>query len=148
MYLMHLIWVMPVTQHYNVIAPRHPRTATPLGAEPESEPSVYPHTAEPLATGLGDGHAPCARSLASPRREADAEWWMRDPWLPGREPDNDEWDELFAEAREAWRGAVHLERESWRGNDEGWRGDEHLADWPEHAAGPEYWMFKGMTDRS
>jgi len=73
---------------------------------------------------------------------------MRDPWLPEREPDNNEWDELFAERREAWRGAVHLEREAWRGNDEAWRGDEHLADWPEHAAGPEYWMFKGMTDRS
>jgi hypothetical protein len=73
---------------------------------------------------------------------------MRDPWLPEREPDNDEWDERFAETREAWRGSVHLERESWRGNAEAWRGDEHLADWPEHAAGPEYWMFKGMTDRS
>ena len=48
---------------------------------------------------------------------------MQDPWLPEREPDNDEFDELFAEAREAWRGGVHLERESWRGSDEAWRGD-------------------------
>ena len=53
---------------------------------------------------------------------------MQDPWLPEPEPDNDEWDELFAEAREAWRGGVHLERESRRGSDEAWRGDEHLAD--------------------
>ncbi len=26
--------------------------------------------------------------------------------------------------------------------DEAWRGDVHLADWPEELAGPEYWMFK------
>ncbi|OLB53139.1 MAG: hypothetical protein AUG74_01470 [Bacteroidetes bacterium 13_1_20CM_4_60_6] len=73
---------------------------------------------------------------------------MRDPWLPEHQPDDDELDDLLAQAREAWRGTVHLEREVWRGNDEAWRGGEHLADWPEHAAGPEYWMFKEMTDRS
>ena len=54
---------------------------------------------------------------------------MRDPWLPEHEPNDDELDDLFAPAREAWRGAVHLERESWHGNDEAWRGDEHLAGW-------------------
>ncbi len=26
--------------------------------------------------------------------------------------------------------------------DEAWRGDVHLADWPEELAGPEYRMFK------
>jgi len=25
-------------------------------------------------------------------------------------------------------------------------GSVHLADWPEESAGPEYWMFKGLTD--
>ncbi|OLC03683.1 MAG: hypothetical protein AUH78_22095 [Gemmatimonadetes bacterium 13_1_40CM_4_69_8] len=73
---------------------------------------------------------------------------MRDPWLPEHEPGDDELEERLAQGREAWRGAVHVERESWRGSDEPWRGEEHLADWPEHAAGPEYWMFKEMTDPS
>ncbi|OLD96880.1 MAG: hypothetical protein AUG79_01655 [Gemmatimonadetes bacterium 13_1_20CM_4_69_16] len=73
---------------------------------------------------------------------------MRDPWLPEHEPGDDELEELFARDREAWRGAIHLGGASWRGDGaaESWRGGEHLADWPEHAAGPEYWMFKGMTD--
>jgi len=73
---------------------------------------------------------------------------MRDPWLPEREPGGDELEELLARAREAWRGDVHLAHESWRGDssDESWRGEEHLAEWPEHAAGPEYWMFKEVAE--
>jgi len=87
---------------------------------------------------------------------------MRDPWLPegeqgGDADEPDELEELFAPNREAWRGDVHPERESWCGEptdeswrdeptDEPWRGEEHLADWPEHAAGPEYWMFKAVAD--
>ena len=63
---------------------------------------------------------------------------MRDPWSPGPEPGGDKLDELFARDREAWRGDVHLAHESWRG-------EEHLAEWPEHAAGPEYWMFKAVA---
>jgi hypothetical protein len=69
---------------------------------------------------------------------------MRDPWLPEDEPGGDDLEDLFALDREAWRGTVHLAREPWRGDGEAWRGDEHLEDWPEHAAGPEYWMFKAM----
>ena len=30
--------------------------------------------------------------------------------------------------------------------DEEWRGDEHLEDWPEELAGPEYWMYKAMAE--
>ncbi|HEU5261352.1 MAG TPA: hypothetical protein VFU41_08005 [Gemmatimonadales bacterium] len=72
---------------------------------------------------------------------------MRDPWLPGREPGGDDFEELFAPGREAWRGDVHPADESWRrdASDESWRGEEHLAEWPEHAAGPEYWMFKAVA---
>src|SRR5439155_760867 len=51
---------------------------------------------------------------------------MRDPWLPEHQPDDDELDDLLAQAREAWRGTVHLEREVWRGNDGAFR----LADVP------------------
>src|SRR5947207_11669454 len=43
---------MPVTQHYNVIAPRHPRTASLLDARPPTKPSAYHHIPEPLAGGL------------------------------------------------------------------------------------------------
>ena len=57
---------------------------------------------------------------------------MRDPWLPEREPGGDEFEELFAPGREAWRGNVHPADESWRrdSSDESWRGEEHLAEWP------------------
>ena len=69
---------------------------------------------------------------------------MRDPWLPEHESGSDELDELFASRREAWRGETHLADES--PADEPWRGAEHLADWPEEAAGPEYWMFKAVAE--
>jgi hypothetical protein len=64
---------------------------------------------------------------------------MRDPLLPDHESGSDDLDELFASGREDWRGDVHRE-------DAAWRGDEHLADWPEEAAGPEYWMFKAVAE--
>jgi hypothetical protein len=54
--------------------------------------------------------------------------------MPG-EPGDDELERLFAEDREAWRGELHRAQDSWRGT-------EHLADWPEAQAGPEYWMYK------
>ena len=28
----------------------------------------------------------------------------------------------------------------------GWRGCAHLPDWPEHLAGPEYWLYKNLDD--
>ena len=59
---------------------------------------------------------------------------MTHPWHPG-EPGDDELERLFSAAAEAWRGDVHHE-------DDAWRGEEHLPDWPEEAAGPEYWMYK------
>jgi hypothetical protein len=75
---------------------------------------------------------------------------MCDPKLPEHEPgaDGDELEELFTQDREAWRGDLHLEDQSWRRDsaDESWRGEAHLADWPEHAAGPEYWMFKAKAE--
>src|SRR3989442_12773059 len=68
---------------------------------------------------------------------------MIHPWLPG-EPGDDELESLFARDREAWRGDLHGADESWRSDagDDLWRGREHLADWPESSAGPEYWMYK------
>ncbi len=62
-------------------------------------------------------------------------------WSPEHEPGDDELEEIFAQDGEAWRGDLHLEGESWRG-------EEHLADWPEEAAGPEYWMYKGLSEDS
>lgn len=29
---------------------------------------------------------------------------------------------------------------------ESWRGDQHLEDWPEDLAGPEYWFFRRWED--
>ncbi len=62
--------------------------------------------------------------------------WRSDDW-GGR--DDDDLERLLAQDREAWRGDVH-------GDAEAWRGGEHFADWPESAAGPEYWMFKRAAD--
>jgi hypothetical protein len=31
--------------------------------------------------------------------------------------------------------------------DESWRGDEHIEDWPESLAGPEYWLYKEENNR-
>jgi hypothetical protein len=30
--------------------------------------------------------------------------------------------------------------------DDSWRGDLHLEDWPEELAGPEYWLYKRDDD--
>jgi hypothetical protein len=30
--------------------------------------------------------------------------------------------------------------------DETWRGDRHLDEWPENLAGPEYWLYKKQED--
>ncbi|HYT05727.1 MAG TPA: hypothetical protein VEM13_12705 [Gemmatimonadales bacterium] len=70
-------------------------------------------------------------------------------WLPG-EPGDDELESLFEQDREAWRGDVHVADEAWRpdSRDTGWRGAEHLADWPESSAGPEYWMYKRAAEDS
>jgi hypothetical protein len=27
-------------------------------------------------------------------------------------------------------------------DNEAWRGDRHLGEWPENLAGPEYWLYK------
>jgi hypothetical protein len=79
---------------------------------------------------------------------------MLRPWVPG-EPGDDELDSLFAQDRGAWRGDLHRDDESWRGGgehgdagDDAWRGAEHVADWPEDAAGPEYWMYKRDAEGS
>ena len=55
--------------------------------------------------------------------------WMRD------DPEDDELEQLFAAGREAWRGSLDDAEQAWRCG-------EHLADWPEASAGPEYWMYK------
>src|SRR2546429_540042 len=41
---------------------------------------------------------------------------MRDPWLPEHQPDDDELDDLLAQAREARRGSGHPEPEVGRGD--------------------------------
>ena len=72
---------------------------------------------------------------------------MPDRWMPGEpgESGEDELERLFAADGESWRRDLHCADEPWRpvGDTEaGWRGDEHLAEWPEASAGPEYWMYK------
>ncbi|HKW41123.1 MAG TPA: hypothetical protein VJN39_07735 [Gemmatimonadales bacterium] len=71
---------------------------------------------------------------------------MEHGWRPDDHGD-DELERLFATQRESWRGELHPD-ELWRpaSDDASWRGDEHLADWPEAQAGPEYWMYKRAVE--
>lgn len=72
---------------------------------------------------------------------------MAHAWSPDESGD-DELESLFAAQREAWRGELHRDDRSWRSDAgaEAWRGAEHFADWPESAAGPEYWMYKRAAE--
>ena len=72
---------------------------------------------------------------------------MTQSWRPNDWADDD-LEQLLAREREAWRGDLHPHAEPWRAepSDDRWRGREHLADWPEAQAGPEYWMYKRAAD--
>jgi hypothetical protein len=63
---------------------------------------------------------------------------MTQSWRP------DDW----ADDEATWRGDLHRDAEPWRADptDDCWRGKEHLADWPEAQAGPEYWMYKRASE--
>jgi len=73
-------------------------------------------------------------------------------------------DESWSET-DAWRGELHpADDGAWLAADQArweteppeeveepeeqapWRGDEHLPDWPEELAGPEYWLYKRMSE--
>ena len=48
-----------------------------------------------------------------------------------------------------WNDVPEDEREQlgeWEAESEEWRGDLHTGDWPEHLAGPEYWLYKKLRD--
>jgi hypothetical protein len=64
---------------------------------------------------------------------------MTQSWRP------DDW----ADDAEAWRGDLHRDAETWRADpsNDPWRGREHLAEWPEAQAGPEYWMYKRAAEQ-
>jgi hypothetical protein len=74
---------------------------------------------------------------------------MTHAWRPDDQGE-DELERLFAQEREAWRGDVHRDDQAWRTDpsEDGWRGDEHFADWPETSAGPEYWMYKRAAEQA
>ncbi len=62
-----------------------------------------------------------------------------------------DWSEDDEDARAEWLGDAG----AWRGasaagepdEEEGWRGEEHLRDWPEWDAGPEYHMWRRIAER-
>lgn len=48
-----------------------------------------------------------------------------------------------AERERPWEAAEG----SWESaEDETWRGELHLDEWPENLAGPEYWLYKKQED--
>jgi hypothetical protein len=77
-----------------------------------------------------------------------------------------EWNDRSGEESwgdtEAWRGDLHAPDDgAWIAEDETfpdaepleepeaeatWRGEDHLPDWPEELAGPEYWLYKRMSE--
>ena len=59
--------------------------------------------------------------------EGDLPWETSQDWGVGAGPDEN-WSTGSAET------------------DEPWRGEAHMADWPEDLAGPEYWLFKGIDE--
>jgi len=91
------------------------------------------------------------------KESGETEGVMSAAWEPESGPEH--WGDT-----ETWRGEEHPDSdESWRGetspvehdeqpqeeeqsaepdSEDDWRGRTHLADWPEHMAGPEYWLFK------
>src|SRR5207237_236697 len=81
-----------------------------------------------------------ARSLRSRTYGGDEVRPMTPAWMPG-DPEDDELEQLFAAGREAWRGSQDDAEQAWRGG-------EHLADWPEASAGPEYWRYKRAEPRA
>jgi hypothetical protein len=60
--------------------------------------------------------------------EGDLPWLEREP-LPWEQDEECDWAETET------------------GEEDGWRGTSHLADWPEDLAGPEYWLYKRMSER-
>src|SRR3989442_15486943 len=78
------------------------------------------------------GHTLCEIGAMRPHGAADGEGRMTQSWRP------DDW----ADDNDAWRGELH------RDPDDRWRGLEHIADWPEAQAGPEYWMYKRAAEDS
>jgi hypothetical protein len=86
------------------------------------------------------------------RRDDDSPepWRSQDPWVPG---DGEGWRGELHRPDEGWRGPTSGADESWRvpppspSETEGeWRGEVHLADWPEWDAGPEYRMWKKLSE--
>ena len=110
---------------------------------PDAGQTSYPSVRKGLTTLALIGYAPCGSRAVEPRKCTRlTHGWRAD------DTEGDELEARFAPDREAWRGDVHVEGESWRGEpgDDAWRGGEHLADWPEASAGPEYWMYKQAAE--
>ena len=58
--------------------------------------------------------------------------WESESDLPWDTPEDQPWDDSA--------------EEPWAAVDDPWRGEMHLADWPEEMAGPEYWLYKGLAE--
>jgi hypothetical protein len=72
---------------------------------------------------------------------------------PGPEPDDRRHDAWLSEPSfgdpDAWRCEASSDPDAWRvatDDDESWRGDVHLRNWPEWSAGPEYEMWRKARD--
>lgn len=78
--------------------------------------------------------------MASPweAEKAEEEWSDREAWRGDRYPDMSErWTDEETPAPDASADDEH--------GGSPWRTQLPVEDWPEELAGPEYWMYKNMT---
>ncbi len=53
---------------------------------------------------------------------------------------------MFEAEREPWATSGDLPWKTAGAEEEAWRGDIHVDNWPEEMAGPEYWLNKRPGD--
>lgn len=80
------------------------------------------------------------------------DWNDEDGSAPGGWGGGDRTREPWLEDADAWRGGTTRNRLPWnitgaRDDDDRWRGDAHLAEWPVWDAGPEYHMWKRLAEK-
>lgn len=78
--------------------------------------------------------------MASPweAEKAEEEWSDREAWRGDRYPDiSERWTDEETPAPDASADDEH--------GGSPWRTQLPVEDWPEELAGPEYWMYKNMT---
>lgn len=79
--------------------------------------------------------------------DVEREPWESDGDLPWETKEHFPWEtdgDLPWGSEETWEDETVSETTWDSFIEDPWRGEQHLADWPEDLAGPEYWLYKGI----